>query len=131
MHEPTPFETVVQVGTVTGDIRLTTVLKITVATLCFTKAAPDRIVTAGGEGLTLDQLRAPMGLNTVLLGGVKTPREAYKLFSVGVCSHFQHCFHRLCFLKALPSEEQKAVHNHQGPRVQARSWSPKVEGFQD
>ncbi|KIM42786.1 hypothetical protein M413DRAFT_123649 [Hebeloma cylindrosporum] len=76
---------VVQVGTVTDDIRLTTVPKITVAALRFTKAARDRIIAAGGEALTLDQLalRAPTGSNTVLLRGVKTSREAYKHFGMG------------------------------------------------
>jgi large subunit ribosomal protein L18e len=77
---------IVQVGTVTDDIRLTTVPKITVAALRFTQAARERIVKAGGEALTLDQLalRSPTGANTVLLRGVRTSREAYKHFGMGV-----------------------------------------------
>ena len=77
---------IVQVGTVTDDIRLTTVPKITVAALRFTQAARERIIKAGGEVLTLDQLalRAPTGANTVLLRGVRTAREAYKHFGMGV-----------------------------------------------
>ena len=77
---------IVQVGTVTDDIRLTTVPKITVAALRFTRAAKERILKAGGEALTLDQLalRAPTGANTVLLRGVRTSREANKHFGMGV-----------------------------------------------
>ncbi|PPR04003.1 hypothetical protein CVT24_010496 [Panaeolus cyanescens] len=76
---------IVQVGTVTDDIRLTTVPKLSIAALRFTKSAKDRIVAAGGEAITLDQLalRAPTGSNTVLLRGVKTAREAYKHFGMG------------------------------------------------
>lgn len=77
-----------QVGTVTDDIRLTTVPKLTIAALRFTQAAKERIIAAGGEALTLDQLalRAPTGSNTVLLRGVKTAREAYKHFGMGMCN---------------------------------------------
>ncbi|KAH9483156.1 60S ribosomal protein L18-B [Psilocybe cubensis] len=76
---------IVQVGTVTDDIRLTTVPKLTVAALRFTQSAKERIIAAGGEVLTFDQLalRAPTGSNTVLLRGVKTAREAYKHFGMG------------------------------------------------
>ena len=86
-------------GTVTDDIRLTTVPKITVAALRFTQAARDRIVAAGGEALTLDQLalRAPTGSNTVLLRGVKTSREAYKHFGMGVCFYFRRYVQYLSF----------------------------------
>ena len=77
---------IVQVGTVTDDIRLTTVPKITVAALRFTRAARERIVKAGGEALTLDQLalRSASGSNTVLLRGVRTSREACKHFGMGM-----------------------------------------------
>ncbi|KAF5337388.1 hypothetical protein D9611_002921 [Ephemerocybe angulata] len=76
---------VVQVGAVTDDIRLTEVPKLTIAALRFTRAAKERILAAGGEAITLDQLavRAPTGSNTVLLRGVKTAREAYKHFGMG------------------------------------------------
>lgn len=76
---------IVQIGTVTDDIRLSTVPKLSIAALRFTKSAKARIISAGGEALTLDQLalRAPTGSNTVLLRGVKTAREAYKHFGMG------------------------------------------------
>ncbi|PPR01664.1 hypothetical protein CVT26_013105 [Gymnopilus dilepis] len=80
---------IVQVGTVTDDIRLTEVPKLSVAALRFTQSAKDRIIAAGGEALTLDQLalRAPTGSNTVLLRGVKTARAAYKYFGAGPHKH--------------------------------------------
>ncbi|TEB29421.1 60S ribosomal protein L18-B [Coprinellus micaceus] len=76
---------IVQVGAVTDDIRLTEVPKLTIAALRFTRGAKERIIAAGGEAITLDQLaiRAPTGSNTVLLRGVKTAREAYKHFGMG------------------------------------------------
>ena len=60
--------------------------KLSIAALRFTRAAKERIVNAGGEAITLDQLalRAPTGANTVLLRGVKTAREAYKHFGMGM-----------------------------------------------
>ncbi|KAI8906045.1 ribosomal protein L18e/L15P [Gorgonomyces haynaldii] len=69
------------VGTVTDDIRLLEVPKLTVAALRVTKSARARILKAGGEILTLDQLalRSPLGKGTVLLRGPRT-REAAKHF---------------------------------------------------
>ncbi|ORE08379.1 60S ribosomal protein L18-B [Rhizopus microsporus var. microsporus] len=77
--------TVVIVGTVTDDSRLLEVPKISVAALHFTKTAKARILKAGGECLTLDQLalRAPTGANTVLIRGAKNAREAAKHFGFG------------------------------------------------
>ncbi len=51
------------VGTVTDDIRLLEVPKLTVAALRFTENARARILKAGGKVLTLDQLvlLAPTG----------------------------------------------------------------------
>ncbi|KAH0269653.1 hypothetical protein KCU91_g8567, partial [Aureobasidium melanogenum] len=48
-----------------------------------------RIVAAGGEALTIDQLamRAPTGANTLLLRGPKNAREAVKHFGFGPHSH--------------------------------------------
>jgi ribosomal protein L18E len=76
---------IVQVGTVTDDVRLLTVPKLTVAALRFTAGAKARILAAGGEVLTLDQLavRAPTGSNTILLRGKRTTREAVKHFGMG------------------------------------------------
>lgn len=86
-HEQAPKldKTVVIVGTVTDDNRALTVPKLTVAALRFTASARARIVAAGGEAITLDQLalRAPTGSNTVLLRGPKNAREAVKHFGFG------------------------------------------------
>jgi len=74
--------TVVVVGTITDDVRLNEVPKLSVAALRFTRTARARIEKAGGECLTLDQLalRKPTGANTLLLRGKKTAREANKHF---------------------------------------------------
>lgn len=76
---------IVQVGTVTDDVRLTEIPKLTIAALRFTTAAKERILNAGGEALTLDQLalRAPTGANTVLLRGKRNTRESVKHFGMG------------------------------------------------
>ncbi|KAF4574539.1 ribosomal protein eL18 family protein [Pleurotus pulmonarius] len=76
---------IVTVGTVTDDIRLLEVPKLTIAALRFTRAAKERILNAGGEAITLDQLatRAPTGANTVLLRGKRNTREAVKHFGMG------------------------------------------------
>jgi large subunit ribosomal protein L18e len=73
---------------VTDDTRLTTIPKLSIAALRFTQAAKARIIAAGGEALTLDQLalRAPTGSNTVLLRGIRTAREACKHFGMGELS---------------------------------------------
>lgn len=80
---------IVQVGTVTDDIRLSEVPKLTIAALRFTRGAKERIIAAGGEAITLDQLalRAPTGSNTVLLRGLRTAREAVKHFGMGPHKH--------------------------------------------
>lgn len=74
----------VVVGTVTDDERMLEVPNMKIAALKFTKSARARIVKAGGEALTLDQLalRAPTGANTVLLRGKKSAREAVKHFGI-------------------------------------------------
>ena len=61
----------VVVGTVTDDIRLTSVPKLTLCALRVTQGARARILKAGGEIITFDQLamRAPKGQNTILLQG--------------------------------------------------------------
>ncbi|KAG2071859.1 60S ribosomal protein L18 [Suillus decipiens] len=76
---------IVVVGTITDDVRLVEVPKLSVAALRFTRAAKERILNAGGEALTLDQLalRAPTGSNTVLLRGKRNTREAVKHFGMG------------------------------------------------
>jgi len=76
---------IVQVGTVTDDVRLQEVPKLSIAALRFTRGAKERILNAGGEVLTFDQLalRAPTGTNTILLRGKRTAREAVKHFGMG------------------------------------------------
>jgi large subunit ribosomal protein L18e len=71
----------VVVAPVTDDNRIQEFPKVTVAALRFTATARARIVKAGGEAITLDQLalRAPTGSNTVLLRGSRN-REAIKHF---------------------------------------------------
>merc|ERR1719295_2456636 len=56
--------------------------KITVCALHVTEKARDRILKAGGEIITFDQLalRAPLGQNTMLLQGPRKQREATKHF---------------------------------------------------
>ncbi|KAK3395273.1 putative 60S ribosomal protein L18-B [Podospora didyma] len=78
-------KTVVVVGTITDDNRLLVVPKLTVAALRFTATARARIVGAGGQAITLDQLalEKPTGANTLLLRGAKNSREAVKHFGFG------------------------------------------------
>merc|ERR1711937_77589 len=75
-------KTTVVIGTVTNDVRLHTVPKIKLAALRVTETARKRILEAGGEILTLDQLaqQAPLGQNTVLLQGPRSHREAVRHF---------------------------------------------------
>ena len=72
----------VVVGTITDDIRLVEVPAMKVCALHFTEGARARIIKAGGECMTFDQLAlaAPTGANTVLLQGRRTAREANKHF---------------------------------------------------
>ena len=62
---------------------------MTIAALRFTTSAKERILKAGGEALTLDQLalRAPTGSNTILLRGKRSTREAVKHFGMGPHKH--------------------------------------------
>ncbi len=80
---------VVVVGTVTDDARLIDVPAMTIAALKVTATARARILKAGGEVLTLDQLalRCPTGSNTLLLRGPKNRREAVKHFGAAGVPH--------------------------------------------
>ena len=73
------------VGKITDDARLLKVPKLTVCALTFTEGARARILKAGGECLTFDQLalREPKGCNTVLLRGRLKARKAYSYFGMG------------------------------------------------
>mmetsp|Transcript_18643 Transcript_18643/g.45874 ORF Transcript_18643/g.45874 Transcript_18643/m.45874 type:complete len:186 (-) Transcript_18643:1100-1657(-) len=75
-------KTAVIVGKVLDDERLLDVPKMSVCALRITESARARILKAGGEFLTFDELalRAPKGANTVLLRGKKHAREVYKHF---------------------------------------------------
>ena len=71
---------VVVVGTVTDDARLAghTIKPLRLCALRVTEAARDRIVAAGGEVLTFDQLALahPTGTDTVLLRGRRSARTS-------------------------------------------------------
>eukprot|EP01090_Pellita_catalonica_P023809 TRINITY_DN9_c0_g1_i2.p1 TRINITY_DN9_c0_g1~~TRINITY_DN9_c0_g1_i2.p1 ORF type:complete len:189 (+),score=28.60 TRINITY_DN9_c0_g1_i2:70-636(+) len=70
------------VGTITDDNRIEEFPKLSVCALRFTENARARILKAGGECLTFDQLalRSPTGSNTVLIRGRKNARESVKHF---------------------------------------------------
>ncbi|XP_055376192.1 60S ribosomal protein L18 [Condylostylus longicornis] len=74
--------TCVIVGTVTDDVRLLKVPKMTVCALHVTQKARERILNAGGKILTFDQLalKSPTGKKTLLMQGKRTARES--------CRHF-------------------------------------------
>lgn len=76
----------VVVGTVTDDLRIHDIPKLRVCALKFTENARARILKAGGEILTFDQLaiKAPRGEKTQLLQG-------------GCESHFGYCMDVLSF----------------------------------
>ena len=69
------------VCSVVDDNRMLTVPKMTVCALRFSEVARQRIVSAGGQCLTLDQLvlKAPTGNGTLLMRGPKS-REALSHF---------------------------------------------------
>ncbi|KAJ1913174.1 60S ribosomal protein L18 [Tieghemiomyces parasiticus] len=76
-------QTAVVVGTVTDDSRqVFDYPKLTVCALRVTKTARARIVEAGGEVITFDQLasRAPTGADCVLLRGKRNHRDVVKHF---------------------------------------------------
>jgi large subunit ribosomal protein L18e len=64
----------VVVGTITDDKRIQEIPAMKVTALRFTETARARIVNAGGECLTFDQLalRAPTGENTVCFSCTST-----------------------------------------------------------
>lgn len=101
-------KTAVIVGKVTDDVRLMECPKMSVCALGFTENARKRIVGAGGECITFDQLalRAPKGSNTVLLRGPKS-RKAL--------AHFGH------------STTVNNPHTHDGVKPYVRSKGRKFE----
>jgi len=77
------------IGSVTDDVRLLEVPKMSICALRFTATARARILKAGGECLTLDELalRCPTGENTLLLRGCKSRRESAKHFGAPGVPH--------------------------------------------
>ncbi|KAF8771652.1 60S ribosomal protein L18-like [Argiope bruennichi] len=75
-------KTAVVVGTVTDDLRLYEVPKITLCALRITERARARILKAGGTIITFDQLalQSPRGKKTLIIQGRRKAREA--------CRHF-------------------------------------------
>ena len=90
------------VGTVTNDERKADIPAMKICALRFTETARAKIVKAGGECMTFDQLAmaAPTGEGCLLLRGRKTAREANKHFGApGVPNSSTKCVHptsRLC-----------------------------------
>jgi large subunit ribosomal protein L18e len=78
------------VGSVTDDIRFAGKFPaLTVAALRFTEGARARIVKAGGQCLTFDQLalQHPQGNGCVLLRGPKNSRESVRHFGAPGTTH--------------------------------------------
>lgn len=76
---------VVVVGTITDDVTLYDVPKVTVAALRVTETARARILKAGGEVLTLDEFarRAPKGENAQLVRSSRGARKQVRHFGFG------------------------------------------------
>jgi len=64
-------KTAVCVGNITDDLRMLEMPKLKICALHVTERARGRILKAGGEIITFDQLalRSPKGQNTVLIQG--------------------------------------------------------------
>ena len=101
-------KTAVIVAKVTDDVRMLECPKMSVCALGFTESARKRILAAGGECLTFDQLalRSPKGSNTVLLRGPK---------SRSALAHFGH------------STSVTNPHTHDGVKPYVRSKGRKFE----
>lgn len=125
--------TVVVVGTVTDDNRLLTFPKANVAALRFTATARARIVAAGGEAITLDQLalRAPTGSNTLILRGPKNAREAVKHFGMGPHKHKVIHDWEPSLVEAVTNNwRAETPCRVQGPQVRACPWSQTLSWLQ-
>jgi len=83
----------VMVGKVTDDVRMLECPKMSVCALSFTENARKRIIAAGGECITFDQLalRAPTGANTVLLRGPES-RAALAFFGKRTSVNNPHAY---------------------------------------
>ena len=91
-NEKRAGKTAVIVGTLTNDLRVFDVPKLTVCALHVTEQARARILKAGGEILTFDQLalRSPKGENCVLLSGPRNSREACRHFGPAPGTRHSH-----------------------------------------
>jgi large subunit ribosomal protein L18e len=123
---------VVVVGTVTNDERKFNLPGMKICALRFTETARARIVAAGGECMTFDQLAmvAPLGENCLLLRGNKTHREANKHFgATGVPGSSTKCVHTgiLPACHAPPAKLACAAGHSCGPRA-ANSSRRAVSG---
>merc|ERR1711862_172921 len=74
--------TAVVAGTITDDVRILEIPKLKVCALRVTAGARARILKAGGEIITFDQLalRAPTGKKTVMIQGPRKARTAERHF---------------------------------------------------
>ncbi|XP_037128776.1 60S ribosomal protein L18 [Syngnathus acus] len=72
----------VVVGTITDDVRIQKIPKLKVCALRVSEGARRRILQAGGQVMTFDQLamESPKGKGTVLLSGPRKGREVYRHF---------------------------------------------------
>merc|ERR1711944_229760 len=72
----------VVVGTVTDDLRILDIPKLKICCLRMTERCRARVLKAGGEIMTFDQLalKAPKGQNTVLMQRPRKARKAYRHF---------------------------------------------------
>lgn len=155
MKEKPDDKIAVVVGAITDDVRLLEVPKLRVAALRFTHTARARIVNAGGECITFDQLAlaTPTGENAVLLRGTKA-REAVKHFGApGVPNSHAKCARaRACEGRApgdrplraeraqwltrppldarRPRSAAQALRPRQGPQVRKGPWPPEQPWLQ-
>merc|ERR1719263_703964 len=79
----------VMVGTVTDDVRLLDVPALKICALRFTETARSRVLAAGGEILTFDQLATqfPTGSGCVLVRGPRMARESVRHFGAPGTDH--------------------------------------------
>jgi len=120
---------------------------MTVCGLRFTSAARARIIKAGGETITFDQLalRAPKGQNTLLLQGPRKAREAEKVFPIIIWFSNQtfSTLDRLpVFLVAMQSPWsapkvfnsitiKKIILSNSRPKVREGTWTTQVPWIQE
>jgi len=88
-REGNESKTAVVIGSVTDDVRLLEVPKMTVCALRFTATARARILKAGGKCMTLDEfaMSSPTGENALLLRGCKSHRESVRHFGAPGVAH--------------------------------------------